>query len=162
MKNYLAVTLFSGAVALSQVAAAVDLIESSELDLQPSQSLPQQSAKIHQEGYGNDATILQQGSYNGTDVAQHGIDNIALVSQLGQAHGARVIQSGAQLEASIRQHGYGHDASIVQSGYGKEAAITQHGGYGSAGIHQLGSGQSTPVSVTQFSRGRAAVHIYQY
>jgi minor curlin subunit len=156
------VTLSLGAALMANAAAAVDLIEGSEFDLEPAKVLSQQVATIHQEGYGNDAVILQKGGYNNAYVAQHGIDNNAVVSQIGRGHDARVVQSGAQLEASILQYGYAHDASIVQSGYGKEAAIVQHGSYGSAGIHQLGTSQGSPITVTQFARGRAAVQIYQY
>ena len=83
-------------------------------------------------------------------------------SLIKYANNAQAIQSGVLLEASILQHGYGHDASIVQAGYGKEATINQHGFYGSAEIHQLSQQRTSPVTITQFSRGQASVQVYQY
>lgn len=161
-KNGIVTFIVGMALIVAQSSLAGDLMPSSELDVESSGVASRQVATIYQAGQGNEATILQQGSHNGSHIMQQGFANVASTRQAGHANEARVVQSGAHLEASILQNGLGHDAGIVQVGYGKEATIHQHGAYGTAEIHQLGTHRTSPITITQFSRGQAAVQVYRY
>ncbi|MBS9404253.1 hypothetical protein KG088_11480 [Halomonas sp. TRM85114] len=146
----------------SATASALDLHQASELAQGNAAYSFGNVAVTDQHGNRQDSTIRQSGMNNDSLVMQDGVGNRALSVQSGSGHGARILQSGGYLEGSIVQYGQGHEANLLQQGYGKEANIIQGGVRGRVDVMQLNASRGTPVEVTQFSRGKAAIQVIQH
>lgn len=144
------ILLFVGSCLLSPLALAEDLAIGSEL-----------AAGYYANHAGsNTLRAAQIGTHNDAELVQLGQRNTASVYQQGSGNDAAILQVGGYHSADIAQAGLGHDAQIVQRGHGKQASIDQRGSYASADIQQLGS-STTPVHVTQLSRGGTKVQVIQ-
>lgn len=160
MKSSVIIGAAAGLFITTSVQAR-DLAIGSELDSYSGVSRGDQAVMIEQSGVGNRADTRQYGSGNGVAIGQSGRANHAVAMQAGSANEASILQSGGYLSAEINQQGVGHSADIAQSGYHKQATINQQGAYGNAEIVQLGR-SSTPVSITQYARGRMSVQVVQH
>ena len=150
------------ALGVSVSVSALDVHQTSELATQDSAYSTGSVAITEQSGFGHVSRIQQSGSNNESQIIQDGRVNRALVMQSGAGHDARLLQSGGYLEGSIVQYGQGHEANLVQKGYGKEAHIIQSGVRGRVDVMQVNASRGTPVEVTQFSRGKAAIQVIQH
>lgn len=107
-------------------------------------------ARVEQNGFGNRATILQEGaSGNIAFSAMDGSGNSVTILQSGASHlaGARIIATtGATV--TIDQGGVGHRAAVVANeAHAADISIVQRGAYESVTVEQTGVGQ--PIQVIQ-------------
>ncbi len=158
-----ALALLLGSCFMAHIAMAEDLAIGSELEPSSAAAYRQggNALELQQEGAFNHAGSYQWGQSNTAIVAQSGHANVAQTTQRGYANEAAILQSGSYLHADITQSGIGHDAEIIQSGYAKEASIDQQGIAGNVRVVQLSS-SNTPVTVTQYAKGRMNVQVIQH
>lgn len=123
----------------------------------------QNRATLKQQGDGNAASVIQEGTRHALLVKQLGIDNVATVEQDGYRHRARVRQRGEANVASVEQAG-GIDrgfievdgdanvTTILQEGVAHRArkqransGITVEGDHNSLSITQAGANQAAGI-----------------
>lgn len=118
------------------------------------------------EGYGNIATVRQNGGYNTALIEQNavaalgggglGYENNAVIDQDGNDNYAEINQDGSASEAIIDQDGDGNRGVISQTGIGSSLYLSQQGDHLNYEINQTGCGIAGGCPQVQVYQGAPA------